>query len=217
MPVKLEDRPLDQVKEEVIDILVHNYSRSFISSEAFERRLDVVVATEDPHEMMAQIEDLDSVPDPSISQTKQKEFAPQYSDEHVDDSDTLVNIMGGSDLTGHWIVPKQINSISILGGASLDFTDAQFSSPVTTIYAFALMGGDNIYVPENVNVVCKAFCLMGGISNKAPSMAGRNAPTIVIKGFMLMGGSTIKVKQTIKEKFVAFANQIKSSFESSKP
>jgi len=194
-----------------------SYSRSFISAEAFERRLDIVVACEDPHQMMAQIEDLDSVPDPAITQSKEKQFAPQYSDEPAEDSDTLVNIMGGSDLTGQWVVPKNINTISIMGGATIDFTDAQFSSPVTTIHAFALMGGDTIYVPENVNVVCKAFCLMGGISNKTASVAGRNAPTIIIKGFMMMGGSEIKVKKTIKEKFMAFANQVKSTFESGKP
>ena len=45
MTVKLEDRPLEQVKEEVIDVLVYNYSHSVISSEAFERRLDAVIAT----------------------------------------------------------------------------------------------------------------------------------------------------------------------------
>ncbi|WP_395344649.1 DUF1707 and DUF2154 domain-containing protein [Ningiella sp. W23] len=216
MPVKLEDRPIEQVKEEVIDVLVHNYSRGYISADAFERRLDVVIESESTVAMKAEVEDLEALPDDFISESKEKQFAPQYAEESAEESDILVNVMGGSDLRGSWVVPKKITSVSIMGGATLDFSDAQFSSPNTTIYSVAIMGGDTIYVPENVNVVCKAFCLMGGISNKAPSMGGRNAPTITIKGFMLMGGSNIKLKHTIKEKFIAFANQIKATFESGK-
>ena len=120
--------------------------------------------------------------------------------------------MGGSDRSGFWTVPKKLNIISIMGGSTIDFTDAQFGTANVTINSIAIMGGDTIYVPENVNVVCKVFCLMGGMTNRAPSIADRNAPTITITGFALFGGSTIEIKRTIKEKFMAFANQMRTTF-----
>ena len=40
MTVILEDRPIEQVREETIDQLIFNYSHGVISAEAFERRLD---------------------------------------------------------------------------------------------------------------------------------------------------------------------------------
>lgn len=212
MPVILEDRPREQVKEEVIDVLVYNYSREVISNEAFERRLDAVIDAKSNAEMMKEIEDLDTTPDDVIKQQREESFSVNYSHEATKDEDWIVNVMGGSDRSGHWAVPKKLNIVSVMGGSTIDFTDAQFSTPNVTINSIAIMGGDKIYVPENVNVICKVFCLMGGIDNKAPSVANRNAPTITITGFALMGGSSISVRKTIKEKFIAFANQMKMAF-----
>ena len=76
------------------------------------------------------------------------------------------------------------------------------------------MGGTDIKVPENVNVVTKAFCLMGSIENNAPSIAERQAPTITVEGFVLLGGVDIGLKRTIKEKFVELAAQMKALFGS---
>lgn len=101
-----------------------------------------------------------------------------------------------------------------MGGADIDFSDAIFTSSNVTIKALCVMGGIDIKVPENVNVVTKAFCFMGGLDNKAPSIANRQAPTITIEGFVMMGGVDVGLKRTIKEKFVAFANQMKSAFSS---
>ena len=74
--------------------------------------------------------------------------------------------------------------ITIFGGADIDFTDAIFTTPNVTIKILCLFGGDNIYVPENINVVSKAFCILGGINNKAPSIASRQAPTLTIEGLV---------------------------------
>ena len=46
MSVVLEDRPIEQVREEVIDNLIYNYSHGVISAEAFERRLDKAMSTQ---------------------------------------------------------------------------------------------------------------------------------------------------------------------------
>ena len=217
MSVKLADRPMENVREEVIDQLIFNYSHGHLSMQAFERRLDQAMSTSDHQQLVELCADLELREDQQYSQYKASEFAPKYAAEEFDDEESIVNIFGGSDRTGQWLVPKRIKVLSIFGGANLDFTDAVFQSPVTRITSFCLFGGENLYVPENVNVVSKVFCIFGGVNNKAPSMAGRHGPKIVLEGFAIFGGIDVKVKRTIKEKFMAFANNLKSLLNSNSP
>lgn len=213
MPVKLEDRPTETVKEEVIDILVHNYSHGYISNEAFERRLDAVIASTTNQKMMDEIADLDTTPHADIKKQKEHQFSVHYHDDVADESETIVNILGSNDRSGQWVVPRVIKVYSILGGSTIDFTDARFNSPNVRVQIISILGGDKIYVPENVNVVTKAFCVLGSVENKAPSIASRQAPTITIEGLILLSSVDIKIKTTIKEKFMAFANQMKTMFD----
>lgn len=214
MPVVIEDRPTETVREEVIDQLIMNYSHGKLSYEAFERRLDIAMASKDNKEIAALAADLDLHVDKEYQETKQRDFyanvSPSTSDE--DSIDHLINIFGGSNRSGQWTVAKELRSVSIFGGSNIDFSEAKFSYKNTTIKVFCLFGGDEIYVPDYVNVVSKAFCIFGGVSNKAPSIADRNAPTITIEGFCMFGGLNIKLKRTIKEKFVAFADSMKNMF-----
>ena len=58
MSVKIEDRPIEQVREQVIDQLIYNYSHGVISVEAFERRLDDAMAASDNKALMDLVEEL---------------------------------------------------------------------------------------------------------------------------------------------------------------
>jgi hypothetical protein len=212
MTVILEDRPIENVREEVIDTLIYNYSHGVISSEAFERRLDQAMASQNHQEIVNLATDLKKTTDSEFTSQKERQFNVNYAAGDNDETDTIVNIFGGSGRSGQWIVPSEIRIITIFGGADIDFTDAIFTTPNVTIKILCLFGGDNIYVPENVNIVSKAFCIFGGIDNSAPSIASRQAPTLTIEGLVLFGGLDVKIKRTIKEKFVAFANQMKTMF-----
>ena len=212
MAVILEDRPIEKVREEVIDTLIYNYSHGVISSEAFERRLDQAMASKSHQEIFNLAADLEKTKDSEFDSQKERQFNVNYAASDNDETDTIVNILGGSGRSGQWTVPREIRIVTIFGGADIDFTDAIFTTPNVTIKILCLFGGDNIYVPENINVVSKAFCILGGIDNKAPSIASRQAPTLTIEGLVLFGGLDIKIKRTIKEKFVAFANQMKTMF-----
>lgn len=212
MAVILEDRPIEKVRDEVIDTLIYNYSHGIISDQAFERRLDQAMASNNHQEIFDLAKDLEKPKDEQFNAEKERQFNVNYSAGNSEDPETIINILGGSNRSGQWTVPKEVRIVSILGGADIDFTDAIFTTPNVTVKIFCLLGGDNIYVPENVNVISKAFCILGGIDNTAPSIASRQAPTITIEGLVLFGGLDIKIKQTIKEKFVAFANQMKTMF-----
>lgn len=212
MAIKLEDRPIEAVREEVIDKLIYNYSNGVMSNEAFERRLDQAMASEVHQEIVDLGADLETPKDNQYQAEKERQFNINYGAPDAEGSDTIVSILGGNSRSGRWTVPKEVRVFSIMGGADIDFSDAIFTTPNVTVKICCVFGGDNIYIPENVNVVSKAFCIMGGIDNKAPSIASRQAPTITIEGFVLFGGLDIKIKRTIKEKFVEFANQMKAMF-----
>lgn len=212
MTVILEDRPIESVREEVIDTLIYNYSHGVISNEAFERRLDQAMASQNHQEIFNLASDLEKTTDSEFNSQKERQFNVNYAASDNDETETIINIFGGSDRSGQWTVPREIRIITIFGGADIDFTDAIFTTQNVTIKTLCLFGGNGISVPEDINVISKAFCIFGGIDNSAPSIASRQAPTLTIEGLVMFGGLDIKIKRTIKEKFVAFANQMKTIF-----
>lgn len=212
MAVILEDRPIENVREEIIDTLIYNYSHGVISSEAFERRLDQAMLSQNHQEIFNLAADLEKIIDTDFTLHKERQFNINYAASDSVETDTIVNILGGSCRSGQWTVPREIRIITLFGGADIDFTDAIFTTPSVTIKVLCLFGGTDISVPEDINVISKAFCILGGIDNSAPSIASRQAPTLTIEGLVMFGGLDIKIKRTIKEKFVAFANQMKTIF-----
>jgi uncharacterized protein DUF1707 len=212
MSVIIEDRPIETVREEIIDQLIMNYSHGELSYQAFERRLDQAMESKSNKALNELVEDLPLSVDKSYVDSKKQEMGINFTAGTTEELDYVINIFSGSDRGGAWKVAKEIRSISIFSGSDLDFTDAQFTQPIVRLKMFSLFSGDNIYVPENINIVTKAFCIFGAIDNKAPSSADRNAPTIIIEGFALFSGIDIKVKRTLKEQFVNFADNLKKMF-----
>ena len=63
-----------------------------------------------------------------------------------------VAIMSGARRAGPWIVPPAYVAFAMMGGVHLDLRHARFSGPAATIHAYALMGGIEIIVPEDIEV-----------------------------------------------------------------
>ncbi len=212
MEVKLEDRPLEQVREEVIDQLIYNYSHGVISAEAFERRLDDAMKTDDPHKIIALVADLPLAVDKQYQDEKETVFTPNYSHQQSTDDDKLISILGSNERSGKWLVPKEISIVDVLGATKLDFTDAVFQHQHVTINVLCVLGENKIYVPENVNVVSKISSILSEVDNSSTSLATKQAPTITIIGKVILGALKVKKKSTTKEMWVGFANNLKALF-----
>jgi len=213
MPVAIEDRPIEQVREEVIDKLIMNYSHGLLSYEAFERRLDIAMESQDNKEIFALAEDLDLEVDKGFVNSKRSDFFGNYEVGDTEEVDYLINIFSGSSRSGQWQVAKELRVFSVFSGSDIDFTDAKFTHPTVKIKLFSLFSGDDIYIPENVNLVSKAFCIFGAVDNSVPSSQSVNAPTIIVEGISIFSGIDIKVKRTIKEKFIEFADSMRKMFD----
>jgi len=212
MSVILEDRPIETVRSEVIDQLIMNYSHGELSYDAFERRLDQAMELHCNKALVALTVDLPLSVDKAFVESKKQDLAPNFVQGEAEDVEHMINIFSGSNRGGAWKVAKEIRYLSVFSGTDIDFTDAQFSQQVVRIRIFSLFSGDTIYVPENINVVSKAFCIFGGIDNMAPCNAGNNAPTIIIEGFSIFSGIDIKIKRTMKERMVDLADSLKRIF-----
>lgn len=214
MSVILEDRPTETVRSEVIDQLIMNYSHGELSYEAFERRLDQAMELQSNEALMGLVEDLPLAVDKAFVENKKQGLAPNVVPGDTEDVEYMVNVFSGNKRTGVWTVPKEIRSISIFSGCDIDLTDAKFTQNELRIKTFCLFSGNDIYIPENVNVVSKAFCIFGGIDYQTATQVNPNieTPTIVIEGLCVFSGIDIKVKRTIKERFVEMADNFKNLF-----
>jgi hypothetical protein len=214
MPVNTEDRPLKHIREEVIDQLVMNYAHQEITLEAFERRLDLAMDTEDRSILLEQVADLDLTTDNQYQKTKAEKLSRDkyYFDNDSDDHEKITRVLSSSTQNGPWVVAEKISVKSILSDFTLDFTDAIFKFPVVHINMFSLLTADTIYVPEGVRVVCKASSYLGSIESTVFGSVDENAQTIVIHGNCILSSMDIKIRVTMKEKWLNFADGVKDLF-----
>ncbi len=211
MPVENQDRPIDVLREEVIDQLIVNYGHEELSLEAFERRLDQALASDDASELSELVADLELKPDESYADQKREELDLDLDYDYgvTRDVEYAINIFGGSNRSGPWNVPKEIRMLNLFGGGVIDFTEARFTHPSVRIKMLTLFGGASIYVREDINTVSKIISIFGGTDNSAPSSRSSHAPVVIVEGLVMFGGCKIKIKRTIKEIFVDFADRIR--------
>lgn len=97
-------------------------------------------------------------------------------------------VMSGIDYNNASSDYKGGDVTAIMGGAKLDLRKATIKTSAT-LNVTILMGGVEIWVPENVSVEPKATCLLAGIENKDNP---KNDKTLYINGTAIMGGIEIK-------------------------
>ena len=216
MPVAAVDRPIDAVREQTIDQLILNYGHDKLSLAAFERRLEAALDATEQAQLVELTADLDLQSDPTYAAKKRKHLFGVDSSEESKDTEYLINALSGTERSGPWTVPSELRVFNLMGGTDIDFCDATFSNRVTRVKMLCIMGGMDIKVPEGVNVSVQAFCLLGGVGNKARGRHDPDAPTLIIEGLVLLGGVDIKVKvkkKSTKERLLRFADDIRAMFD----
>jgi uncharacterized protein DUF1707 len=109
-------------------------------------------------------------------------------------SRAAIAVMSGFVRKGRWGVPPAFTSVAFWGGGELDLREARFTEPQVTIRAFAVMGGINVIVPDDADVVVGGIGIMGGFDHRAAGEGAPEAPRIIIKGFAFCGGVGVERK-----------------------
>ncbi|NLC66278.1 MAG: cell wall-active antibiotics response protein [Clostridium sp.] len=80
----------------------------------------------------------------------------------------------------------------IMGGVDLDLREAKLYNNEAHLEINTIMGGVDIYVPENWRVEHKGTPILGGFTNKRKYSGDINAPLLVINFSAIMGGIEVK-------------------------
>jgi hypothetical protein len=104
----------------------------------------------------------------------------------------MVAIMGGSHRRGRFRAVGSINAVAIMGGDEIDLREAEIEGGELTLNLVAVLGGENIYVPDSVELEVGGFSLMGGHEQIGRELSPRpGAPVIRLRIYTLMGGASV--------------------------
>lgn len=117
-----------------------------------------------------------------------------------------VALLSGVELGDRYWKLEDNSYSAIMGGFDLNLVEADIKDGETTIKLSAIMGGIEVYVPDNVNVICSGKVLLGGIEFLGKGSGGlistikkeynvNSTKTIILDCNVLMGGIEIKVRQ----------------------
>ena len=106
----------------------------------------------------------------------------------------VVALMGGAERRGIWSPGESVYVTAVMGGAVLDFRQAELHQSVTEVYVVAIMGGVEIIVPPGVQVESDGIGIMGGfgqVGNARFPIDG-TGPVLRVRGVAIMGGVEIR-------------------------
>jgi predicted membrane protein len=101
-------------------------------------------------------------------------------------------LLSGSEVRPQSLTFKGAEATAVMGGVKLDLTGSQLEGDTATIDVFALMGGIEIYVPRDWEVVNDVTSVLGACVDKRRPSATSNGKRVVVSGMALLGGIEIK-------------------------
>jgi len=200
---RYETVPVDELRDQVMDVLVKQYSLERVSLEEFERRTDLVSKATSRGEVVAQVMDLPDLPDErgkaAPGPAARKGAAPsatwRVGSGAARPSDFSIAIFSGSDYRGVWQAPRSLTSLCIFGGSSIDLRKAVVPQDGVTISCLCLFGGVDVIVPPGMRVLVRGMGIFGGFDRTSNEVDDPYAPTIVVEGLALFGGVSVKVRE----------------------
>ncbi|MBO2453721.1 DUF1707 and DUF2154 domain-containing protein [Actinomadura barringtoniae] len=111
-----------------------------------------------------------------------------------------VGIMSGFERVGVWNVPRTFTGFAFWGGGKIDLRDARFADEEVHIRLFAVMGGIDVIVPDDMSVHVNGLGIMGGFDHKASGPGVPGSPRVVVSGFTFWGGVNVRRKERREER-----------------
>jgi DUF1707 SHOCT-like domain len=103
-----------------------------------------------------------------------------------------VAIMGGFERKGTWVVPDLFTAVAFWGGGEIDLREARFATAEVELRLFAVMGGMEVVVPEDAEVIVNGIGIMGGFDHQASGPGKAGAPRIKVTGLAFWGGVSVR-------------------------
>jgi hypothetical protein len=160
-PRQLPTRPIEQVRERVIEALSEHFARDNISIDDLETRMAGVYAATTPQAVDALLDGLPALATgaPVPATLEPNGPAPKLRER-------LVAIMSGIVRRGLWRIPRRLRVVAIMGGVQLDLREAELPPGITEIRAFIFMGGLDVRVAPGVRLETDGVAIMGGFEDR---------------------------------------------------
>jgi len=190
-PRPLPVRPIEQVRERVVEALSEHFARDHLSLDELETRMARVYSATTPADVDALVADL-----PALALGAPVTVTPDAYAPTPKLKERLVAIMSGVVRRGLWKVPRRLRVVAIMGGVELDLRQAELPPGVTEITAFVLMGGLEIRVAPGVRLETDGVAIMGGFEDRVhdPGIAPADAPVVRVTGIAIMGGVEAQIQ-----------------------
>ncbi|WP_233617881.1 DUF1707 SHOCT-like domain-containing protein [Actinomadura sp. WAC 06369] len=185
-----EMRASDTDRDRVAQILRDAAGDGRLTLAELDERLDVVYAAKTYAELQPLTRDLPATgaaaaPPPVVgADHRPVDGAPTWK--------TGIGVLSGFRRSGVWNAPRSFFAFAWWGGGKIDLREARFTEGETTIHAWAIMGGVEVVVPDDVAVHVRGLGIMGGFDGRASGPGEPGAPKVVVKGFAFWGGVNVK-------------------------
>jgi hypothetical protein len=189
-------RPPTQERRDItIDALSALFAAGRLEMEEFEARVERALRAGSVPELDALVADLAPTgerPRPVVPALVREPMGP----DHPRGSRATVAVMSGTRRNGRWFPAARHVGVAVMGGAELDFREAELSPGTTDVYLYAVWGAIEVIVPPDLDVEVGGLAIMGGLTHLAshPSRLESQRPRLRIHGFALMGAVEVKVR-----------------------
>ncbi|MFG2647224.1 DUF1707 domain-containing protein [Streptomyces sp. NPDC048436] len=198
-------RAADADRERVAERLRDAVAEGRLDMEEFEERLDATYKARTYGELEPITRDLPShgakvsmVKGPVSDDPAAIDWAARMGGEPT--STGAFAFWSGFSRKGAWTIGRQFTAFAMWGGGEIDLREARFADRDVEIRCFTIMGGLQVIVPPEMNVLVKGFGIMGGFDDKATGEGTPGSPRVVVNGFALMGGVGVDRKLRKAEK-----------------
>lgn len=81
---------------------------------------------------------------------------------------------------------------AIMGGCEIDLRKASIKDEEVVMTLFSVMGGIEIWVPEDWKVILQGVPILGGFEDKTRPSGADSNKRLIVRGYAIMGGVEIK-------------------------
>jgi hypothetical protein len=179
-------------RDQTISRLCEHFARDDIDADELETLIDGAHQAKSLAELEALTAGLPSLDLPSARQREESMELAHLSSRP--EQQLVLAVMGGAVRKGGWTPGRNVYVTAFMGGACLDFREANLDAGVTEVYVLAMMGGVEIIVPPGLRVESNGIGIMGGFDHGGPGTGAYDprAPVLRISGVAIMGGVEIR-------------------------
>ena len=184
-------------KNQIIEKPSTYYSLNYMSLEEYER----LIAYSNNIETDKELDILENIIEGTRSQSGMKNDDSEPSYQSLENQREYYTILSSRKTSGSILKKENVKLINILGEHQIILGDDDLVRRETAVDVMVLLGSVIIYVPENVEVICRAIPLLGEIKTKDNVENKGKDKKLIITGNVILGNITIKRQKNSRFSF----------------